>query len=112
MPVTIHQISTDNRHVTLRVEIAEKADGPLLHALFQNVVNERLDLRLTLLPAPDAPDFVPFSFPLGTPFELTYDAIAQQVSMAKGPLCGAEPKWPAGPLPNYFDLAFAHRPHR
>lgn len=84
MAVAIHRITADERHVSLRAEIAEKADAPLLHTLFQDVINARLDLRLTLLPAPESPDFVPFGFPLGKPFDLTYDSKAGQVSLTEG----------------------------
>lgn len=82
MAVTIHKIIADERHVTLRAEIAGKDDSPLLHALFQDVVNARLDLRQLLVPGPDSSEFVPFDFPSGASFELTYDAKSGGVSVA------------------------------
>lgn len=120
MAISIHHIVTDQRHLTLRVELTEKEDAPLVHALFQDVLSARLGLRLALGTEPEGPDSGSFGFPLGTPFDLTYDAIAREVSLAQGPLSRPEPGWPkpvvtiwpTGPLPNFFDVAFSHRPHR
>ena len=129
MALSIYSILADSRTLTLRVEITQADEAPLVHTLFQDVLHARLGVRVALSePSPESgteSSSSSYGFPLGTPFELSYDAKARQVSLALGPVPGTSPaepapgwprsvasSWPTGPLPNFFDLAFTHRPHR
>lgn len=90
MAVTIHRITKDERHVTLRAELTAPADSDVLHELMLGLVTTHVVRgTLTLLPGPVTAGNDNFDYPLATPFDLTYDAKLRTLSLVLGPLSEA-----------------------
>jgi hypothetical protein len=82
MALTIHKITKEERHVTLRAELAEPTDSDLLHELMLGLVTTHaVSGKLTLLPGPVTSATESFKYPLATPFDLTYDAHLRNLSL-------------------------------